>query len=198
MNSSEKVPSFIDMLNSEPYDHYEEFATPTQNSCYSQSLDEESVEATLTPPQVFSAQKAKDKRQRTKNFTKQEDEMVISAWQNVSLDPITGVDQTNGTYWQGVHNYFMKYKDFESNRNSSSLSHRWSIIQLAVNKFHGFYNQFDGPSGLSEIDKGNLLGATHILSSMLYLVCAIFLCALIDQRHLSELVVNNVIIGHVF
>lgn len=61
-----------------------------------------------------------------------------------SLDPITGTDQTNGNYWQRVHSYFMTHKDFQSNRNSSSLRHRWSMIQLAVNKFQGFYNQVDG------------------------------------------------------
>lgn len=77
----------------------------------------------------------KEKRQRTKNFTKQEDELLISAWQNVSMDPITGIDQTTGTYWQRVHSYYMKHKDFESDRTWGSLMHRWSVIQLGVNKF---------------------------------------------------------------
>lgn len=27
------------------------------------------------------------------------------------------------------------------------------MIQAAINKFHGFYNQFDGKSGFSENDK---------------------------------------------
>lgn len=70
MNSSEKVPSFIDMLNSEPYDHYEEFATPTQNSCYSQSLDEESVEATLTPPPSFFCATSQGQKATNKKFHK--------------------------------------------------------------------------------------------------------------------------------
>lgn len=140
----------MDMLNSD-FSDYEELATPTPNSCFSQNLNEEGVDG--SKPQVFSSQKPKDKRQRTKNFTKQEDELLISAWQNISLDPITGADQTNGTYWQRVHNYFMANKDFQSNRTSSSLVHRWSMIQLAVNKFQGFYNQVDGRSGYSEIDK---------------------------------------------
>ncbi|XP_017226048.1 glutathione S-transferase T3-like [Daucus carota subsp. sativus] len=143
----------MDILTSE-FSDYEELVRPTQNPSFSQSPSEgESVEATLVPPQVFSSQNTKKNRIRTKNFTKQEDEMLISAWQNVSLDPVTGADQTTGTYWQRVHNYFMKHKEFESNRNVSSLTHRWSMIQLGVNKFHGFYNQFDGRSGYSELDK---------------------------------------------
>lgn len=145
----------MDILTSE-FSDYEELVRPTQNPSFSQSPSEgESVEATLVPPQVFSSQNTKKNRIRTKNFTKQEDEMLISAWQNVSLDPVTGADQTTGTYWQRVHNYFMKHKEFESNRNVSSLTHRWSMIQLGVNKFHGFYNQFDGRSGYSELDKVN-------------------------------------------
>lgn len=80
--------------------------------------------------------------------------MLISAWQNVSLDPIAGVDQTNGTYWQRVHGYgyYMKNKNFQSDRSICSLMHRWSMIQLAVNKFQGFYNQEDGRSGFSKSD----------------------------------------------
>lgn len=88
-----------------------------------------------------------------KKFYKKEDELLISAWQNISLDPITGADQTSGNYWQRVQNYFMTQKDFESNRNASSLRHRWFMIQLAVNKFQGYFNQVDGRSGYSKIDK---------------------------------------------
>lgn len=95
----------------------------------------------------------REKRLRTKNFTRQEDELLISASQNVSLDPITGVDQKNGTYWQRVQSYFMKHKNFKSDRTWGSLMHRWSMIQLAVNKFQEFYNQVDGRSGYSENDK---------------------------------------------
>lgn len=79
--------------------------------------------------------------------------MLILAWQNISLDPVTGADKTNGTYWQRVHSYFMKYKDLQSDRNVSSLTHCWFMIQLGVKKIHGFFNQFDGRSGYSELDK---------------------------------------------
>ena len=140
------------MLNSE-YSEYEELARPTQNFYFSQRIGEEKiVEATPVPSQV-SPEKAKEKRARTKNFTKQEDEMLISAWESISLDPITGSDQTNGTYWQRIQSYFMKHKCFKSDRSITSLTHRWSVIQLGVNKFQGFYNQFDGRSGFTELDK---------------------------------------------
>ena len=151
-NSSDQVSSFLDMLNSE-YSEYEELARPTQNFYFSQRIGEEKiVEATPVPSQV-SPEKAKEKRARTKNFTKQEDEMLIPAWESISLDSITGSDQTNGTYWQRIQSYFMKHKYFKSDRSITSLTHRWSVIQLGVNKFQGFYNQFDGRSGFTELDK---------------------------------------------
>lgn len=124
MNHSVKMSSFTDMLNSE-FSEYDGSVTPTPNTYISQSLgEEEIVEVSPISPETLSLQKAKDKRQRTKNFSKQEDEMLILAWQNISLDPIAGVDQTNGTYWESVHHYFMKHKNFQSDRSPSSLTHR--------------------------------------------------------------------------
>lgn len=65
------------MLNSIFFE-YDEFVTPTPNTYISQNLsEEESIELTPISPETFSSQKAKDKRQRTKFFTKQEDEMLI-------------------------------------------------------------------------------------------------------------------------
>lgn len=58
-----KVSSFTDMLNSEFCD-YDEFATPTPNTNFSQSPGkEESVQATPISLEVFCSQKEKDKRQ---------------------------------------------------------------------------------------------------------------------------------------
>ena len=47
----------------------------------------------------------------------------------------------------------MKHKDFESDHSITSLTQHWFVIQLGVNKFQGFYNQFDGRSGFTELDK---------------------------------------------
>ncbi|KAK1388008.1 hypothetical protein POM88_016186 [Heracleum sosnowskyi] len=152
MNFDENI-SFSNMLNSE-YPYEESTTPPPPNIYFSQDNGgDESGDVTVLSSQVFSSQKFTDRRPRTKNFTKEEDEMLISAWHNISSDPITGVDQTIGTYCGRVHKYFMKYKNFESDRSEGSLMHRWSVIQLAVNKFHGFYTQVGAPSGYSEDDK---------------------------------------------
>ena len=152
MDFEQGVSSFSNMLNSD-YRIYDEFTTPANVYLSQDCGGERSEEVIVIPSSVCSSQTTKDRRPRTKNFTKQEDEMLISAWQNISFDPITGVDQTNGTYWERVHNYYMRYKNLQSDRTWNSLMHRWSVIQLGVNKFQGFYNQIGSPSGCSEDDK---------------------------------------------
>jgi hypothetical protein len=69
------------------------------------------------------------KRGRSKNFSEEEDLMLVSAYLNVSKDPITGRDQKEGTFWERVWKYFNKNRKFKSDRNWSSLKHRWLAIQ---------------------------------------------------------------------
>lgn len=109
------------------------------------------------PPPLSQTQDLtnKMKKGRSKNFTIQEDMLLISAWKNVSLDPIQGNNQTQQTYWSRIASYFNEHKTFASERTASSLCNRWSSIQLCVSKFQGFYNQIDGrnQSGVGEQDK---------------------------------------------
>lgn len=105
--------------------------------------------------QVGSSEGNKQKRARTKNFSSQEDMLLMSAWLNVSMDPVHGNNQVQQTYWNRIAAYFHEHKQFDSDRNSNSLMHRWSSIQLAVSKFQGYYNQIDArnQSEITEQDK---------------------------------------------
>ena len=42
------------------------------------------------------------KSQRGGNFTTEEDSMLISAWLNISLDPVQGNEQKSKAYWLRV------------------------------------------------------------------------------------------------
>ena len=99
--------------------------------------------------------KESNQRRRTKNFTADEDILLISAYLNISTDAIQGNEQKSVTYWERVHRYFHEHKKFASTRNANSLMKRWSIIQLAVNKFCGNYAQIEAmsQSGVNEQDK---------------------------------------------
>src|SRR5262249_2102515 len=94
-------------------------------------------------------------KKRAKNFSTEEDLMLVSAWLNISMDPIHGNDQKNQTYWERVHAYYHEHREFLSDRSPNALMHRWSNIQLAVGKFHGYYIQITNrqQSGVNEHDK---------------------------------------------
>ncbi|CAL5334823.1 unnamed protein product [Camellia sinensis] len=95
------------------------------------------------------------KSQRGSNFSTEEDNLLISAWLNTSLDAIHGNEQKHKTYWNSVWEYFHKYKTFTSEHYQNSLMNRWSTIQLGTNKFCGFFAQIESmhQSGVNEQDK---------------------------------------------
>jgi hypothetical protein len=74
---------------------------------------------------------------RSKNFSDDEDEVLVSAWLNISLDPIVGKDQKGGRYWSRIFEYFHEHNKCQSKRTLNSLMHRWETIQKCVNKFCG-------------------------------------------------------------
>ncbi|CAL5060965.1 unnamed protein product [Urochloa decumbens] len=75
----------------------------------------------------------------TKKFCEKEDILLASAWLEISMDPVQSADQTHGTYWQRIYEYYHKHKTFYSDRNTSSLSHCWGVIQASVSKFCSWY-----------------------------------------------------------
>ena len=86
---------------------------------------------------------AKSSQGRSKNFRDEEDILLVSGWLNVSMDPIQGVDQTQGSFWKRIHAYFHQQKMFESNRSEGSLMNRWSGIQHDVNLFCGYMSKIE-------------------------------------------------------
>ncbi|WOH04335.1 hypothetical protein DCAR_0623744 [Daucus carota subsp. sativus] len=132
--------TFIDLLNNGTYDVEEIFS----QSC--QQQEQSSRQQEQVKPK---------KGRRSKNFTMEEDMLLISAWLNVSLDPVQGTNQTQLTYWNRIGNYFDEHKNFSSDRTPTSLCNRWCAIQTLVSKFIGYYNQINGrnQSGVTEQDK---------------------------------------------
>ncbi|XP_022681835.1 glutathione S-transferase T3-like [Setaria italica] len=74
-------------------------------------------------------------QKRSKNFSEEEDKLLVSSWLNVSIDPVRGANQTRGAFWKRVSDFFHSNKESPSDRSQSSLVHRWSTIQECVNKF---------------------------------------------------------------
>ncbi|CAN6201439.1 unnamed protein product [Urochloa humidicola] len=106
-------------------------------------------------PIVEASATVKGNKKRSKNFSEKEDLLLVSAWLEISMDPVQSIDQTRATYWQRIHDYYHEHKDFTSERNINSLSHRWGIISASVSLFCGWYNQVQNKnqSGVTEQDK---------------------------------------------
>ena len=83
---------------------FEDFSNPCN--------EQQSQEVLVTP----SASSARPNHKRSKNFSETEDEILVSAWLNVSLDPIAGANQTHKSYWTRIHDYFHENLPFPSDR----------------------------------------------------------------------------------
>jgi hypothetical protein len=61
----------------------------------------------------------------------------------VSLDPITGANQTLAKYYAIILDELNECRHIgenatiQMNRNEGAISHRWSVIKTICNKFHG-------------------------------------------------------------
>ena len=68
---------------------------PVDFEDFSNPRNEQQSQEVLVTPSAFSA---RPNHKRSKNFSEKEDEILVSAWLNVSLDPITGANQTHKSY----------------------------------------------------------------------------------------------------
>jgi hypothetical protein len=89
--------------------------------------------------------KPRNQPRRTKNFSAREDEMIARAWLNVSMDPVEGSERAS--YWKRIHDYYQSNRDFKSDRNQCSVTHRWSTIQDSVCRFERCLGRVKGGAG---------------------------------------------------
>jgi len=90
--------------------------------------------------------------QRSKNFSLEEDCLLVSAWLNTSKDPIIGVEQQTKQFWARVHAYFVDNGGNLNNRSQISISNRLQEINREVGKFVRFVTQIENrqQSGMTE------------------------------------------------
>ncbi|XP_035550683.1 glutathione S-transferase T3-like [Juglans regia] len=96
------------------------------------------------------------KTQRGVSFTVEEDNLLLSAWLNISMDAIRGTDKKYSQMWKRISNYYNEHKNTSmANRSGGSLTNRWSVIQKCTNKFCAAVAQVESlhPSGATEQDK---------------------------------------------
>lgn len=147
--------------------------------------EEAEIEVMDSPPlnEMNSQSKAKG---RSKNFSEAEDILLISAYLNTSIDSITGRDQKDDKYWERIENYFHENKTFVTDRNWSSLKHRWGIINKEVSIFCGFHDSIErkNESGKTSNDKVKLL--VSILVHINMKTCSFMFYYFVDCRSKSN------------
>ncbi|KAF5460555.1 hypothetical protein F2P56_020419, partial [Juglans regia] len=121
-------------------------STPTQHSNVV-------IQATTTDGEKRHHSK---KVQRGASFTVEEDNLLVSAWLNISIDAIRGTDQKSTQMWERITTFYHEYKKPNIvDRSEGSLMNRWSTIQKLTNKFCAYIAQVESlhPSGATEQDK---------------------------------------------
>jgi len=106
-----------------------------------------------SPPQVENASSVKGKRGT--NFSVEEDQLLVSAWLNTSVDVIHSNEQTKNIFCQKVWEYFTRYNTSSTTHTTISLISRWGTINEKTNKFCGCMAKVNAhhQSGITEQDK---------------------------------------------
>ncbi|XP_057724054.1 glutathione S-transferase T3-like [Arachis stenosperma] len=117
-------PSSQTPIQSSPNSQYSDFANPCGLDAI--DLNDDDIE---------------DRRQDSiQHWHWEEDEMLISAWLNVSTDPVVGTDQKGKTFWSRIHSYCIEFCS-DITRGVVACKKRWYKINKAVAQFAGCYDQ---------------------------------------------------------
>ena len=85
----------------------------------------------------------KAKRQKAKKFNPKEDEIVVSAWLNVSKDSVQGANQSHASFWHRIYEYYEANRHPYPSRTESSIMQRWMYTLENLNKYYACYNTID-------------------------------------------------------
>nr|POE88692.1 glutathione s-transferase t3 [Quercus suber] len=62
------------------------------------------------------------------NFSVDEDNLLVSAWLNTSVDAMQGTDQRIAKFWKKIWQYFCENNTCGTTRSASCLQSRWGNI----------------------------------------------------------------------
>nr|POE64311.1 glutathione s-transferase t3 [Quercus suber] len=92
---------------------------------------------------------------RGTNFSVDEDNILVSAWLNTSIDPVHGNELKHERFWAKIWQYFCQCSPSGSTRTAGSLQSRWGIINRETSRFCGFITALEATphSGTTKQDK---------------------------------------------
>ena len=93
--------------------------------------------------------------ERGGNFSVDEDNLLISAWLNISMDVVQGTDQKLEKLWEKIWQYFCENNTYGITRSASSLQSWWGNINRETGRFAGFMAKIEAKnrSGATDEDK---------------------------------------------
>ncbi|KAE8814075.1 hypothetical protein D1007_08717 [Hordeum vulgare] len=109
---------------------------------YTQTQPDSPIREQATPSiQHHSAITQKGKSNKGKNWSSDEDKVLIAAWANTSLD-IVGRDQNRDTYWARISEYYKRQKESSwPERNDNAINCCYTFINRETSKFCGCLQQ---------------------------------------------------------
>ena len=89
------------------------------------------------------------------NFSVDEDNLLISAWLNISMDVVQGTDQKLEKLSEKIWQYFCENNTYGITRSASSLQSWWGNINRETSRFAGFMAKIEAlnKSGGTDKDK---------------------------------------------
>nr|POE99892.1 glutathione s-transferase t3 [Quercus suber] len=83
------------------------------------------------------------------NFSVDEDNLLVSAWLNTSVDAVQCADQRIAKFWKKIWQYFCENNTCGTTRFASSLQSQWGNINREISRFAGFMAKIEArnPSG---------------------------------------------------
>ena len=136
---------------------------------YTQTQLESPIGEQATPStQHRSAITEKGKSNKGKNWSSDEDKVLIAAWANTSLD-IVGTDQNRDAYWDRISEYYNTHKESSwPERNANAINCRYTTINRETSKFCGCLQQI-----LNKEESGRTIAEKVCAIFYFYMCCAI-------------------------
>jgi hypothetical protein len=100
--------------------------------------DDELEEVEAGTHEDAASKKEKHLTRRTSNYTEMKDEALIKAWDSITLDAVTGTDQTGKQYWQWIEDKYCHFRPRLAHRplrTFSSLQGRWDAIKASYSRW---------------------------------------------------------------
>ncbi|CAM0911314.1 unnamed protein product [Alopecurus aequalis] len=100
-----------------------------------------------------------------KNWSGDEDKVLIEAWANTALDAVIGTDQHADSYWSRIADYYNKHKQPSwQERNLGSVNCRYTTISSATSRFCGCLQQI-----LNRNQSGRTVDENRVEAHLLYI-----------------------------